>query len=155
MDLDALINNLEAFNFEAEQQTIVHENLDELSNLQKQQFAQGTDGKGEPIILKDNGKYGYGYRPFTIEQKKLYGIGLGAVTDHITLYGQGNLYDELSTKMDNNTFSTYSPVPYWSTLVNRLNKEATELSEQSRLSFAERIVLPAIDAALKEKVFNR
>jgi hypothetical protein len=154
MDLDNLINRLDAFDFEAEQQLVVHENLDQLSELQKKQFAESKDANGQPIELKDNAKYGFGYRPFTIEQKKLYGIGLGRVTDRVTLYMSGDLFNEMFARIQGNTYEVASHVPYWSTLTNRLQKEATQLSEDNRRFFGETYVIPGVENALKEKVFR-
>jgi hypothetical protein len=150
MDLDRLINNLSSIDFEAEQQSIVHENLDELSELQKKQFGEGIDGKSQPILLKDNAKYNYGYRPFTIQQKKLFGVGLGAVTDHITFYSSGSLYDNIYTQMNGNTFQIASHVPYWSVLMGRTQEQSNVLNEDNRRYFGETIVIPAIEKRLNE-----
>lgn len=155
MQLDALINNLSAFSFEQEQQSIVHENLDLLSDMQKQQFAEGKDGKGEDILLLDNAKHGYGYRPFTIQQKQLFGEGLGRVTDRVTFFMTGELYSQVFARMNNNQFDIASHVEYWSTLIRRVQKEVNELNEDNRRFFGEKVIIPEISERIKDKVFNR
>lgn len=150
MQLDTLINNLSAFDFQQEQEHIITDNKERLADLQAQQFAMGKDSKGQPIELIDNPQYGYGYRPYTIFKKQTEGVGLGKITSFVSLYGKGTLYKELNVTIANNTFEIASKVPYWSTLMARTQEDTNKLSADSRRFFAEGYVLPGIEQRLNE-----
>lgn len=152
MNLDALINNLETFDFEKEQTAIITANKDTLADLQAQQFAMGKDAKGQPIELIDNPEYGYGYRPYTIFKKQSDGVGLGKITDRVTMFQSGRLYKEMTVNISvaNSTYEIASKVPYWSALSKRVQTDALKLNEDNRRQFAEGIVLPNIEQRLND-----
>ena len=74
---------------------------------QAKQWAMGQDQTGEAITLN-----GHGYTPYTMDLKSKYGVGLGAVTDHVTLFQTGELYRTLRLDIENGNVIVSSPVPY-------------------------------------------
>ena len=149
-NLQTLIRNLRTFDLAKEQEQIVVENKDALADLQAEQWGETSkDYAGRDIKLLDNP--GGTYRPFTIEKKKSEGIGLGSVTNRITLFQTGALYKELFATISNGKFKLTSSVPYFNTLMRRTG-DVTGLDYDQRLKFAETFVRPGIKTALKEKV---
>lgn len=145
------IDKFQAFDFGAEQETIIEANKESLADLQAEQLAKGKDRNDEPILLKDNPDYEFGYTPFTKDLKEKYGKGLGAVTDHVTFYQSGNLYRELFATVNKEEFTIESKVPYFGELIQRTGDEAMGLAEESKERFAENILLPKFNDVLTEK----
>jgi hypothetical protein len=145
--LKELIDNLTAFDFGQEMETIVGEHTEDITELLKVQLAAGKDGNGEPVTLDGNPDYA----PFTIEIKEKYGQGLGKVTDRITTYMTGDLYRSLKTKAEGRVFETDANVPYFDDVIDRTGDQIMDLDEDSRLKFAEEITLPAIADVLYAK----
>lgn len=150
MPLDGLrdlIDNLTAFDFGREMETIVSEHTEDITELLKIQLATGKDGDGEPVTLDGNPEY----TPFTMDIKEKYGQGLGAVTDRITTYMTGDLYRSLKTKAEGRVFETEASVPYFDEVIGRTGDQIMELGEDGRRKFAEEITLPAIADVLYAK----
>jgi len=150
MPLDDFANKiaqLEAFDFGEEFTSIVGNNTDKLDDLLAQQLSTGRDGNGDPVKLYDKEVY----QPSTIEHKKKYGKGLGAITDRITNYMSGDFYKSLETKIDGDAYQIDSDVAYYKYIIERSGEQIMELGEPVRKEFAEEIVLPEISEALKAK----
>ena len=62
------------------------------SDLNAEQMSQGLRADGNEIIPS--------YRPLTIRMKQLFGKGLGAVTDRVTLYNEGDFYRGIKTTVE-------------------------------------------------------
>lgn len=150
-NLIKLIDNLQRFDSHLELLKIVENNTDVIAELQKTQMAGGLDSESNDTQLKDNAAFGFGYRPFTIEQKEKYGNGLGAVTDRITGYMTGALYDSLKSNVAGDVFMQKSAVPYFEELKERTGEQWMGLNEQSRIHFAEEVTKPEFAKVLLEK----
>lgn len=142
-----LIDDLAAFDFGQELRTIVIDNEAELPELLKVQLAGGKDGNNEDVTLYGSPNYARA----TISEKKINGRGLGAVTDRITNYMNGDFYRLQRAKVEGNIFSVDSPVSYFDDIVERSGEPVMELNEESRLKFATEITLPAIEDVLYAK----
>jgi hypothetical protein len=147
--LQTLVRNLQQFDLATEQNKIIEDNKDVLADLQAEQWASTSkDYAGREIRLLDNA--GGGYRPFTIQQKRLFGVGLGRITDRVTNYQTGELFRQMKTNIANGKFFFTSGVPYFKTLMKR-EGDPTGLDSEQRLKFAESYVQPGIKVVLKEK----
>lgn len=150
MALDGMkqfIDDLTAFDFGQELRTIVADNAEELPELLKVQLAAGKDGDNKPVTLYGSPNYARA----TIEEKKINGRGLGAVTDRITNYMSGDFYRLQRAKVVGQVFSIDSPVTYFGDIVERSGESVMELNEESRLKFATEITLPSIEDVLYAK----
>ena len=142
-----LIDNLEAFSFEASLSSIIAENKDLISDRVADQIGRKSlDGDGEMITLD-----GSEYSDFTIRYKQEHGKGLGAVTDRVTLYQTGELYRMIETEVTIDDVTTMSNVPYYDELMERTGPQVMKLNETNRLEFAQEIVMPAFSEEFKEK----
>jgi hypothetical protein len=147
--LDGLQNtmsSLEQFDFGQELEEIVETHKDDLAVLQRAQWGDSSqDRNGNEISLN-----GRGYSPFTVRIKEQFGQGLGAITDRITNYQTGALYQGLTATVENGEFILRSDVSYFDELMSR-EGEAEGLSEEYRQIFADEITLPEITRILREK----
>lgn len=139
------IQSLSAFDFAGAQRTAISENTEVLADMQTEQFATGKDKEGEEILLEGNG-YAFG----TVVFKRLFGRGLGAVIDHVTLFQTGELYRQTFAEinMDKVTFS--SRVPYWAELIQRTG-DVTGINKENAREFANGFVLPFVNNQLKKQ----
>lgn len=149
--LEKLIDDLERFDAHEELQVIVTNNKDVIKDLQQQQMAGGVDSEGNEVLLKDNASWNYGYRPYTIREKEKVGSGLGAVTDRVTGYMTGQLYQHLAVRVKGDEFDVSSDVPYFDELESRIGEQWMGLNEQSRIQFGEDVVIPDFSIALRDK----
>lgn len=142
-----LIDNLTAFDFGQEMETIVSDNLDKLPPMIRDQLAEGKDGDDKPNTIFGRS----GYSPKTVAIKQANGKGLGAVTDRITNYMSGDTYESLVVNMDGETYEADSDVPYFGDIVLYSSPALLEVDEDHRREFGETITLPAITDALLTK----
>ena len=140
--LQQLANALDAFDTNAVIENIISDNSDALVELLKQQLGAGTDANKQPITFLGNTLY----KAATIKYKQKHGVGLGAETEHITLYMSGNLYQDLSASLYNKAYSFKSSVPYFEDVIMKTGDTVTGLSEDSRKQFYNNILLPAFRA---------
>lgn len=150
-DLERFVENFGRFDWEAEQLKIIEENKYRLERLQAVQWSNSSDKEGKEVRLRDNELFGFGYSPVTIRLKKKYGVGLGRVTDHVTLFQTGALYREIFATITRVEFKLSSRVPYFTGLMLRTG-DVTGLNLEMRTKFAEQIVLPSILRVYSEKV---
>jgi hypothetical protein len=150
MALDGFQDTLSKFaalDFNQELLLIVEENTPTLEQLQRDQMATGLDADGQPV----NAAYGPYYRPYTIEQKKKFGVGLGAVTDRVTNYMTGSFYESLQKKVySNGIVESNSNVSYFEDILTRSGEKALDLNEENRLLFAHEIVVPSISKIIND-----
>ena len=75
-----------------------------------EQMSKGMTGDDKPIVSPYTGN-AY-YAPSTVRYKKERGVGLGAVTDRITLFQTGRHYKGLYTRISGNAVVIGSNVQY-------------------------------------------
>lgn len=152
-NLETLISNLSAFDFMKEQEAIIVANQDKLADLQAIQLFTGIDSKGEPIKLKDNAPWGFGYRPYTIIRKGQ----KGQVDDRVTWRDTGALYRSLTARITNGQFTIVSKggskgeSEKYQEMIERSGEEVIGLTESSRIEFAEDVLLPEFKSVLAKK----
>lgn len=142
--LETLISKLSAFDFMKEQEAIIVANESKIADLQAMQLFMGIDSEGNPIKLKDNSPWGFGYRPYTIIRKQQ----KGQVSDRVTWRDTGALYSSLYTKISNGQFRVVSKggsrgeAEKYQDMIERSGEEVIGLTESSRKEFAEDVLLP-------------
>ena len=122
---------------------IVEDNKQEIVKRQREQLEYGIDVFGKPRIDE--------YRPLTVYIKKTQGIGLGAVTDRVTFFMTGRLYQSLFAEIIGENYETKSPLFTYDKMIDRVGRENFGLDYDSRLDFAKSITLPNFKQRLKEK----
>ena len=137
--LKSVIDKLEAFDFAGEQERIVSDHRNVIADMQAEQLALGKNSKGEDITLD-----GRGYTPFTIQEKKAKGVGLGKITSRITWFMTGALYGSLYAEVSAHKFYIKSNSFKFDKLVKRSGAKTIGLNETLRRRFAEDIALPEI-----------
>lgn len=138
------IKALQAFSFKDELITIVEDNREKLADLQASQLAQGVNSKGQQINPQ--------YRPFTVEQKLKYGVGLGRVVDRVTFFSSGDLYRSLSAQIAGTKFKISSPSFKFDKMIKRSGVDVVGLNIESRRDFIMEVTRPGILDAYDRKV---
>lgn len=149
--LEKAYKALSEFDLAEEQLKVIEAHKEDLADIQAAQWAQSKDGEGEELRLLDNPEYDYGYTPFTKDMKAQYGVGLGAIYDRVTLFGQGTMYKSLFVTITRGYFIINSPLEYFNELMYRTGQTEVSLNYESRLHFAENFVIPGVKKALREK----
>lgn len=142
-NLENIINGLTSFNTHDEVGRIIDDNNEVLVQLQRDQLSEGID--------KDGNKRADAYTPYTKAIKSIYGQGLGAVTDHVTFFMTGSLYESLFYKVSGDDFEITSPLETFDKMVERITDKEYGLSPDKRLYFAEEKLLPKFSEVFKEK----
>ena len=142
-NIENIIAGLESFNANDEVENIIESNTDVLVQLQRDQLSEGIDKDGN--IRAD------AYAPYTISEKRRYGEGIGAITDHVTFYMTGSLYESLFYKATGTNFEITSPLPTYEKMIDRITDEEYGLSPDKRLYFAEEKLLPLFSEVFTEK----
>jgi hypothetical protein len=137
------MKGLSSFNAHDEVERIVDDNHDVIVQLERDQLSEGIDRDGNE--RKDH------YAPFTVKMKEMYGKGLGAVTDHVTFYMTGTMYESLFYKSEGDEFTVTSPLETYDKMIERIGEDEYGLSPEKRLYFAEEKVLPKFAEIFKEK----
>lgn len=141
-NIENIIKGLTSFDTKEEVEKIIENNSEVLVQLQRDQLSEGVDITGNERI--DH------YAPFTIMEKNLYGKGLGAVTDHVTFYMTGSLYESLYFKQAGEQFEITSPLETFDKMVDRIKPDKYGLDEEKRLYFAQQKLLPEFAQKFKE-----
>lgn len=139
------IQSLSAFDFAASQRAAIVSNTEVLSDLQTEQFSQGTDKQGKKILLE-----GQGYAFSTIAYKRLFGRNLGAIVTRVTLFQSGMLYRNTFASINGDSVLFSSNVPYWGELLSRTG-DITGLDRERAMEFANGFVLPYVGKQLYQK----
>lgn len=141
-NLEKLLQGLQAWDGHKEFLDIVDANAPVLSMLQQDQLSEGKDNTGQ--VRSDD------YRPFTIAYKRMFGIGLGAITDRVTFFMTGQLYDSLTTRITGDNFLVQSPLPTFNKMIERVGDDNYGLDEQRRIDFATNTAMPLYRERFKE-----
>jgi len=141
--LQTLIKNLEAFDAHKEVLEIVDNNREQLTNKQTDQLAHGVDVFGD--LRTDE------YRPLTKYLKRMNGVGLGAVTDRVTFYMTGKLYQSMFTQVVGEFYEAKSSLHTYDKMIDRIGRENFGLDYDSRLEFANETMMPEFKVVFKQK----
>ena len=114
-------------------------------DLQAAQFAMGLDSVDKPIALN-----GEGYTPYTKDLKVKFGVGLGKVTDRVTLYQTGQLYSQLKLDVQSGLVKITSDVPYWTDLESRTGQIIEGLTPDHLGEYKKQMVGPVYKAKIKD-----
>lgn len=142
-NLETIIEGLKTLNVHDEIEKIVDNNHEVIVQLERDQLSEGVDKDGNPRVDS--------YAPMTVRIKNEYGIGLGAVIDHVTFYMTGELYESLFYKSEGDNFEVTSPLEKYDKMIERIGQDEYGLSPDNRLYFAEEKLLPAFSEIFKEK----
>lgn len=141
--LNKLITDLSAFNFEAELEVIVTDNKEAVVDLMRAQMSEGKDITG--MARNDQ------YKEVTKIIKESFGVGLGAVTERVTFYMTGALYESLAATVRRRSFEIKSPLDTYYKMLGRVGVNNYGLSAEKRQIFADKYTLPSIRTSLLEK----
>jgi hypothetical protein len=131
-----LRNSLKSFNLQKEQYAILEENKDVISDLQAEVLAEGKDRSGR---VRDDF-----YSDFTVRYKQEFGQGLGKVTDRVTFYMTGAMYQSFFTYLSKRTYEVRSPLERWDKMIERIGKENYGLDYQRRMKYFEEVNKPRV-----------
>lgn len=142
------MQRMQAFadNYQQTADNIVLAHSNDLADLQAAQLAKGITSTGEEILPP--------YAPFTIEQKKKYGIGLGRVTDHVTAYMTGETYKLLQAKVNAGKFTIVANTYKYGLLEQHYGLKLFGLTRESRIEFRDHVVIREVQQAYKEQVMR-
>jgi hypothetical protein len=139
--LTELINRVQTLNSRTEQ--IAEEAITETSeaylSLNATQLSQGLDKEGNAITLD-----GAGYSPYTKDLKEKYGQGIGAITDHVTLYQTGVMYQSETLGVSNRFINLHFNTPYSDEVIARTGDQVLGLNADSRNEYISGFFLPAL-----------
>lgn len=138
------IEALERFSFQNELVTILDANKERIADLQASQLAKGINSKGAPIYPQ--------YSPFTVQYKKMFGVGLGAVTDRVTFFQTGELYRKLYAAVNAKNYTIKADTFKFDKMIKRSGADTVGLNVESRRDFVNEITRPQILEVYKKKV---
>lgn len=124
--LRTLSKGLSELNLEREQLNAVEMYRDDIVLAQAEVLSEGKDKSGQSRADQ--------YKPFTVQYKKEFGVGLGRVVDRVTFYMTGQLYQSLFAKITAKTFVVTSPLEKYDKMINRVGKENYGL-DQKRIDY--------------------
>ena len=142
-NIENIIAGLKAFSAQSEVEKIIESNTDVLVQLQRDQLSEGID--------KDGNERSDSYARETISYKQEYGKGIGAITDHVTFYMTGSLYESLYFSQAGDNFNIVSPLETYDKMIERITEEEYGLSPDKRLYFAEEKLLPLFSEIFTNK----
>lgn len=131
---EQLMEHLKNFDAKLTLEKIVESNREFLVQLLRDQMAEGKDTTGK--VRKDK------YSPAYILLKQKEGVGIGAITEHVTFYMKGDLYRSLFAEIGNGTYQILSLEHTYDKMLERVGVEKFGLSAENRLKFAEEVVIP-------------
>lgn len=142
------IRALEQFDLVKEIEEILIENSETIINLVRGQMAvKGKTGLGNPI----KGKYGPFYSHRTTREKERYGLGLGKLTSHVTMFYTGDFYSSMYLKIEGTKFSILSPVEYFGKINAWNDNSLVELDAETLLFVRNEILMPQLQIRFKAK----
>lgn len=146
-DFKKKIGVLSDFDIVKETMEIINLNAQYLETLLKQQLQAGRDGKNQPVTVFGRDQY----RPLTIEIKQSYGFGLGAITNRITNYFQGNFYSSIFLKTSGTNFEFDSELDYFQDIIRQSGKQIMDLNKENLEIFSKEILIPELQKRFSEK----
>lgn len=105
----------------------------------------GLNKDQTPITLD-----GDGYSPFTKRYKKDFGVGLGAVTDRVTLFMTGESYKTSELKVDGDNVNVFFTTPQASELMQRTGDKVFGLGGPYRSEY-----VPSFFRSLKQMIESK
>jgi putative lipase involved disintegration of autophagic bodies len=149
------IQNLSDFSFAETVDEIVKVNAEEFLDIVRKQLEYGYDGTGNRIYIIDKqGEKKYEYAQYTIDIKRDYGVGIGAVTDHITLYDTGEFHSSLYIALEaSGDFEILSSDPKYPLLALLSGEHLLEISQTNSAVLLEEKFFPELQFAL-DKLFE-
>jgi hypothetical protein len=114
-------------------------------DLQLSQVSQGQDGKEKEILLDGNP-----YTAYTKDLKAKYGVGLGKVTDRVTLYQTGAMYKTADLNVNNENINVTFDTEYSSELLQRTG-DITGLNDSNREVYINGGFITAFKALFEQK----
>lgn len=139
--LKNIIKKLEQIDFVVAGQNAVIEGQEVLIEMLQGQLAEGLTGDNTPTLL-----YGSPFYHFsTIFRKEKYGVGIGAITSHITLFMFGDFYSQMTMKISKGKFTIFSNVPYYDKIIERSGESIMRVSAANMESFYQLYIKPALD----------
>lgn len=146
-NLQNTINKLQAFKAAEEVPLIIDDNQESIVQSMREQLIEGLDKQGKPRADQ--------YRPFTKAYKRMFGIGPGAIIDHVTFFMTGTLSESLYYKREGDLFSVLSPLETYQKMIDRIGADEYGLDPERRLYIATEKILPQFKKVFKEKTnFN-
>ena len=100
--------------------------------LNASQLALGLDSLGEQISLDGQP----GYQPITIKHKQKYGVGLGAITDRVTLFDTGAMYESETLQVSGETISLAFNTDYAEEVLSRTGPQVLGLNAENKTGYA-------------------
>jgi len=91
----------------------------------------GLRSDGKDITLD-----GRGYTARTKDLKAKFGVGIGRITDFVTLYQTGTLYKTLELYTDQGFVFVKSPLPYAADLLKRTGEYVFGLTNENKTEYA-------------------
>ena len=98
--------------------------------LNASQLADGNSSNGKTTL--DGSDF---YRPSTVRRKKKYGVGLGSVTDHITLYDSGQMHRSESLTVDGGKIVTDFNTDYSEFVLARTGTDVLALNPENKATY--------------------
>lgn len=152
-NLKTFIEKFGQFDPEYEYLLVIDANKQQIVKLQQDQLAEGVDITGAQRLDE--------YRPFTVEQKLAYGVGLGRVINRVTFFMTGEMYSDMQADVDGDEFKVTVPgaggsavegsAYKYDKMIQRVGEENFGLNAEKRLTFATEVTLPQFAEVLKEK----
>jgi len=152
--LRKFITKIQRFNAERElQNTLVRDSKD-IVNSVKINLSRGLDGNDEPVYLIRHGSKQYTYAIRTIQNKDIFGVGLGSVTENITNYKSGAFYNSIYLQVNSDgTFQVLSSDSKFELIKYRSGEAIINLSPTMELFLLEEKIAPLLQAEIDE-IFN-
>lgn len=151
--LAQVIRNLRVNDFSELAKEITLEFSKEIIQALQSQLEQGISGDGKPTTLLRKGKAYDFYSPFTIGVKEEFGLGLGAVTDYVTLYMSGEFYNTMYLVVKDKTFEILSQVPYQEQILIRSGLRAMELTKENAQLIRDVYIKPELERRIKATLY--
>ena len=121
-------------------------------NFFEQLGAKGVDAKGNQLEQQYTGYKTYS--PKTIKLKKEFGRGLGAITDHITLYDTGEFYKSGKVEFKDGSFIiTADTIKDDTDLIDAWGEDILGLNEES-LSELRQMAIEIIIPTIQRKILG-
>ncbi len=143
-NLRNITNALEQFDFEQELIHIVDANESTVVDLQAEQLSHGVNSAGQQINPP--------YAESTIEYKRKHGRGLGSITDRVTFYMTGELYQSLRAQVVGGKYEITSPLDKFGYMIKRSGEWTIGLSDEYRERFIDGVTRPEIARIVNEKL---
>jgi hypothetical protein len=148
--IQEMISRIQALNQQTEQiaTATVEQTKEDYLELNASQLAQGVDKNGDSITLDGNG-----YTPYTKDLKEKYGQGIGAITDHVTLYMTGAMYKSETLGVQGRDILLNFNTDYSDELLGRTGDTVLGLNADSREDYIHgpfiSALKPQIEAIMK------